>query len=362
MRCPNPNCQHENASGYAYCEVCGTQLTGTPAPVYPLRQAPPSAPAPPVVVVQGGSDRKVPPWLWLLLGLIIGPMCLCSLLWFSILPLPDQAVQVANNLPAVVDDFFGDSIGRLIVEIRDRQAQNPPWISGVGSSGSGGSTGGGYTGGSSSAGSSGGSSGATFTPAQNTNCRYGPSSSAFDIRATIYAGDTVIIVGKGAPPYGDWWVVTVNGLQCWVWSDLGTSRNAGGVAVISPPDFPGGEGPVVDEESPPADDEEQDEDEEFCPLIGVNPSLHVSPYSGEGEETYTILVTGFAGTIPIRITVFGPDGNTYLREEFDTVNGQARLDFYTNVSDPSGTYWVEYETNWCGEYFHDTESFDHSGG
>ena len=79
----------------------------------------------------------------------------------------------------------------------------------------------------------------TFTADQETNCRYGPSASDFDVRRTIFDGQTVPIVGRGNTPAQEWWVVLVDGVQCWVWMDLGSANGAvQNVSRISPPATP----------------------------------------------------------------------------------------------------------------------------
>jgi hypothetical protein len=76
----------------------------------------------------------------------------------------------------------------------------------------------------------------TFTVDQDTNCRYGPSASSFDIRRTIFEGETVPIVAVGASPAQEWWVVEVDGVQCWVWMELGsTSGDTSGLPRFTPP-------------------------------------------------------------------------------------------------------------------------------
>lgn len=76
----------------------------------------------------------------------------------------------------------------------------------------------------------------TFSVSQETNCRYGPSASNFDVRRTIFKGQSVPIVGVGGSPAQDWWVVMVDGVECWVWDGVGqVSGNTQSVAVVNPP-------------------------------------------------------------------------------------------------------------------------------
>lgn len=79
---------------------------------------------------------------------------------------------------------------------------------------------------------------AVFTSEPNANCRSGPST-VFRLTGSIGKGQTVPIVGIGASPYQAYWIVDVNGNNCWVWSELGQpSGDYQNVPVIESPPFP----------------------------------------------------------------------------------------------------------------------------
>lgn len=122
-----PNCEHANALDYAFCAECGTALDKkkaapkkkkkvalVPEPV--AASKPTAVPAPQVVGVDKERRRR-PAWQWLLLGLIGGPLCLLSLLWFNIMPLPAQAAQSVRGLPAVISA----PLANLVENIEQRQ-------------------------------------------------------------------------------------------------------------------------------------------------------------------------------------------------------------------------------------------------
>ena len=79
----------------------------------------------------------------------------------------------------------------------------------------------------------------TFTADQSSNCRVGPSSSLYATRASINKGDTVPITGKSSAEWGLWWVVEVNGTNCWVYSELGSAQgDLENVPIVPAPPLP----------------------------------------------------------------------------------------------------------------------------
>ncbi len=133
-----------------------------------------------------------------------------------------------------------------------------------------------------------------FTVSKDTNCRYGPSSSAFDIRQTIFAGESVPIVGVGKPPAQEWWLVTVKGMDCWVWKETGqSSGDTQGVASVNPPEAPA---PVAEEDQNQDDGEDGGEDEEWRPedhCAYGDITMFVDPSNGKHPTTFTFTITGY---------------------------------------------------------------------
>jgi hypothetical protein len=191
---------------------------------------------------------------------------------------------------------------------------------------------------------------AQFTVSQDTNCRYGPSSSAFDIRQTIFAGESVPIVGVGKPPAQEWWVVTVNGMECWVWKETGqTSGDTGSVLAVNPPAMPeqandgnGGQ----NQDNGGNNNEGQDASEETtCEYYYDNPSTMIVTPDPAGRPGITIsfTITGFQPNVQSDFYITRmADGEIAYHTLFTTNgNGSATIKLNTEASDEPGQYMAE---------------------
>ncbi|MBI3158684.1 MAG: hypothetical protein HYZ26_03665 [Chloroflexi bacterium] len=176
----------------------------------------------------------------------------------------------------------------------------------------------------------------TFTASQDTNCRRGPSASGFGISETVFAGQSVPIIGVGQPPAQDWWVVVQDGVECWVWMDTGTaSGDTTGVPGVTPPTPPPsptagqGQGNDVGEEDLPT-----------CPQ--QIPIVEVDPSNGAHPTTFTFNISGFEPnrTLGFDIYFLGNDELVYSTELNTNGNGNATLTLNTEATDARGQYRV----------------------
>jgi hypothetical protein len=103
---PCPDCGYINREGVNFCEECGyafepetSQKTKAPHPQ--ITQPPP----PQVVIIkeeEKKEKRRLPGWLWAILGVVLTLTCLCSLLWFKVVDLPEG---ILAKLPGPVADI-----------------------------------------------------------------------------------------------------------------------------------------------------------------------------------------------------------------------------------------------------------------
>lgn len=179
----------------------------------------------------------------------------------------------------------------------------------------------------------------TFTANQETNCRRGPSSSAFAVSETVFAGESVPIVGVGKSPAQEWWVVVQDGVECWVWMDTGTaSGDTSGVPGVTPPALP----PTVTPPTAGQGADPGDEQPATCPE--PNQVVQVEPSNGAHPTTFTFSISGFAPDITLYFTIYLRQGNqvVYETELASNANGNATFQLSTEASDPRGQYevWV----------------------
>lgn len=95
-----------------------------PTPTSASAAASSSAPPPPPQVViikeeQKREKRRLPGWLWAILGVVLTLTCLCSLLWFNVVDLPEGVIA---NLP--------DPIGEVVKAIDEGDLDDLPIIGG----------------------------------------------------------------------------------------------------------------------------------------------------------------------------------------------------------------------------------------
>ncbi len=184
-----------------------------------------------------------------------------------------------------------------------------------------------------------------FTVSKDTNCRYGPSASNFDIRQTIFAGESVPIVGVGKPPAQEWWLVTVKGIDCWVWKETGqSSGDTGSVLAVNPPAMPeqANDGNGNGDEG---DQGDGGEDEEWRPwehCVGDGDiTIFVDPSNGKHPVTFNFYITGFKPNeeLYFNIAPLEEDWNsvydTYLTADED---GNASISLSSEASDEPGQY------------------------
>jgi len=315
-----PECGHANSHDFAFCENCGHKFVDEPDYVpaseelvpeatpsipttkkketiiapEPVEAVPAQAsPVPQVVVVQQEERGRLPGWLWPVVGLL-------AIIVFFIIIAPRQPSYQPDTSSSgqSVSSGSGGSSGQSSGSSEDSSS------SGQSSGSSGDNSSSGQSGSSSEDSSSSGqsngdnvgdsgSSDPTFTADQETNCRYGPSASDFDVRRTVFNGQTVPIVGKGASPAQEWWVLVVDGVQCWVWSGLGeVNGDTAGLASINPPEVPVAEA----EQDEPEQDEEEEEQADSCP---VNPTVTVTPLSGPPEEWFEFTLFNFGTDVDV---------------------------------------------------------------
>ena len=175
---------------------------------------------------------------------------------------------------------------------------------------------------------------AQFTASQDTNCRYGPSSTNFDIQRTILKGQSVTIVGKGNAPAQGWWVVQVDSAQCWVWGDLGASSgNLQNVPGINPPAAP----------AVPQPEQNGGNDQQTDACQDINPVVMVDPSNGPHPTTFTFSISGFVPNSTVSFEIFllpDTDNHIYYADLNTNGNGNASIKLNSEATDPSGQYWV----------------------
>lgn len=172
-----------------------------------------------------------------------------------------------------------------------------------------------------------------FTVSQETNCRYGPSSSNFDIRETIFAGQSVPIVGVGNSPAQEWWVVTVDGLDCWMWGGGGqASGDTQSVAGINPPAIP-----TVQQGQGDGGNEEDFED---CGDLTNNPAVTINPWSGKHPTKFTFSITGYQPNYHFGFEISYKGEVVYKTDGTTDEVGSFTLSLWTEASDEPGTYLV----------------------
>jgi hypothetical protein len=78
-----------------------------------------------------------------------------------------------------------------------------------------------------------------FTTINNSGCRKGPGS-VYAVTKIIDANTSVLVVGKSPSDLGDWWMVRLDGEECWVNGTLGTmsSVDTGGIEIAAVPPTP----------------------------------------------------------------------------------------------------------------------------
>ncbi|TAK12258.1 MAG: hypothetical protein EPO32_09210 [Anaerolineae bacterium] len=192
----------------------------------------------------------------------------------------------------------------------------------------------------------GGSGEPEFTANQDTNCRYGPGSSSFDIRETIRSGESVPIVGVGKAPAQDWWVVVQDGVECWVWIDTGTaSGDTTGVPGVTPPTPPPSPTPPTAEQGQNGGNQGDDpggEQPATCPE--PNQVVQVDPSNGAHPTTFTFSISGFEpnDTLYFTILLLPNEQIVYEVELKSNANGNATFHLSTEASDARGRYevWV----------------------
>lgn len=205
-----PDCGHLNSLEHNYCEECGHAFKGAATGAGPRQ----------VADVQPVAQRRFPRWAKLLAGAAgLGVIALALYLGMDFLggraAPPPPVVDVSLNQPQPTETARRVSASSDSQEASAAQEDSEP------------------------ATEESGPEPAMFTVNQETNCRYGASASQFDVRRTIFNGQTVPIVGVGAPPAQEWWVVEVDGVECWVWAELGAaSGDTEDVPAVSPPATP----------------------------------------------------------------------------------------------------------------------------
>ena len=162
------HCGHLNKAEFRYCEECGSELGAQTAqePKGPIltqasaetptrtrkKRAPKAIRDEPsgAIEVDKRSERarrRIPGWAWLFIGLLATPLCLCSLLWFSVLPLTEgtsvwvrdvvrtspfsrETTQTDSNQNSQPKGGIAELVDTVIEEIERRQRRNPPILGG----------------------------------------------------------------------------------------------------------------------------------------------------------------------------------------------------------------------------------------
>jgi len=182
-----------------------------------------------------------------------------------------------------------------------------------------------------------GSASPQFTASQDTNCRYGPSTTNFDIQRTVFKGQSVTIVGKGNAPAQGWWVVQVDSAQCWVWGDLGASSgNTNNVPGINPPAAPAA--------PQPEQNGGNDQPADACQDIN-QPVVTVDPTAGYRPQIFTFTITGFLPNSTERLAIYlNTDRNNLLYGTTLNTDGNGNATIKVNSGDIDNGWdiWGEY--------------------
>ena len=384
-----PECGHANGHDFAFCENCGHKFAAEPEYVPASEELEPeatpnipttkkkeaistpvpveaipveAAPAAHVVASQQEEKRRrLPGWLWPAVGLL-------AIIGFIIIfgpRQPDYQPVASSSGNSSSSGQSSDNSGNT--SSSGQSSGNAGNTSSSGQSNS--SEGNTSSSGQSNDDSEGDSddSGPTFTADQETNCRYGPSASDFDVRRTVFNGQTVPIVGNGTAPAQEWWVLVVDGVQCWVWSGLGeVNGNTASLVSINPPPIPVAEA-EQDEPEPDREEEEQQDGGLAEQCISINPSTTVDPQNGPIPTVYTINVAGYLPedelTIYVRADVEGKGTmDIIFTGTFVTdTNGNGVYQLVSEEGDVLGHYNFLFSSSTCVD-FREFDPYLHTEG